>query len=168
MAEDQGAGSSGQGRPDVHHVGVVVRNRDAALRRYEEVLGPLRFFTYDREIPSIGVRGERVTAGVHLAFCNLGNILFEVIEPLHGKTIYQEFLDQHGEGLHHMAMVVPDLDAKLERLQALGLQVIMRSTPGARGFAYVEGAASSNVVLEYIQDGPETQKRLEQIWEMTR
>ncbi len=156
--------------PEINHLGVVVRNRDAAIRRYTEALGIGPFHTYDRHFPNAQVRGEPLPCSLRIGFGNLGTVLFEVIEPLEGPSIHQEFLDQHGEGIHHLAFVIPDLAGDLTKLEAHGLRVLMRVDLPERqsGLAYIEGEATGGALLELIQDSPGTQEFFNRLWEATR
>jgi methylmalonyl-CoA/ethylmalonyl-CoA epimerase len=157
--------------PEINHVGLVVRNRDEALRRYQQSLGIGPFEMYDRRITNMTVRGEPAPpCTLRLGFANLGTILFEVIEPVEGPSIvWKEFLDQHGEGLHHLGFVVPDLEGDLMKLQANGLRVLLESpVPGRGKIAYVEGEAAGGVLWELIQDSPGTQEFYERLWVATR
>ena len=156
--------------PAINHIGVVVKNRDLAIQRYTRSLGIGPFHTYDRHFPNAQVRGEPLPCSLRIAFGNLGPVLFEVIEPLEGPSIHQEFLDQHGEGIHHLAFVIPDLAGDLTKLEAHGLRVLMRVDLPERqsGIAYVEGEAAGGALVELIQDSPGTQEFFDRLWEATR
>ena len=63
----------------------------------------------------------------------------EFISPVEGDSIYRDFLNKNGEGIHHIAFMVDDLDAETDKLVARGIPVITsvkRST--GRGFAYFD------------------------------
>lgn len=154
----------------INHLGVVVQDRDRAIRRYQEALGIGPFHAYDRNFPNTLVRGQPAPCSLRIGFANLGTILFEVIEPLEGASIHREFLEQHGEGLHHLAFLLPDLAGSLETLQAQGLTVLMEAIVPERqsGLAYVEGEAAGGALFELIQDGPATQEFFERLWAATR
>ena len=155
--------------PEINHIGVVVRNLDEAMRRFERSLGIGPFHSYEREFADSRVRGEIAPCKLGIAFGNLQTILFELIEPREGQSIHQEFLDQHGEGLQHLGFLVPDLAADLSKLEANGLRVLMEATvPGRGGIAYIEGEAAAGVLFELIQDGPATREFQQRLWDATR
>ncbi|MEK6986518.1 MAG: VOC family protein, partial [Candidatus Thermoplasmatota archaeon] len=89
----------------VHHVGIAVKDLDAALARYR-ALG-LHAGTPE-DVPSAGVR---------VAFLETGGALIELVTPLRGDSAVGRFLEKRGEGLHHVAFVVKDLVAELDRLE---------------------------------------------------
>lgn len=156
--------------PPLNHIGVVVHNRDATIRRYQDALGIGKFETYDRHFEEAWLRGEPCPTSLRIGFGQMGPVLFEVIEPLEGPSLHREFLEQHGEGIQHLAFVVPDLDGNLDHLAKNDMQLLFRANvPGRSGsIAYVEGGPASNVLLELIQDSPGTQEFFNRLWEATR
>ena len=63
------------------------------------------------------------------------------------------FLDKRGEGLHHVALKVPDLNAAVERLRAAGARLLNEPRAGAGGhiYVFVHPASAGGVLLELIQ-----------------
>ena len=86
----------------VHHVGIVVKSADAALKFYRDALG-LKV-TDDRVIEDQGVRG------VLLA---IGNSEIELLEPTREDTGVARFLAQRGEGMHHICFESDDVGKEL-------------------------------------------------------
>ncbi len=162
--------SGGLKLPEINHLGVVVRNRDEAIRRYREALGLPPFRTWDQEFPDTRVRGKPSPCSLRIGFSNLGTVLFEVIEPLAGESIHREFLERNGEGIQHLGFVVADLAGDLAKLAANGLQVLMDSPIAERqsALAYVDGDAASNILWELVQDSPGMQRFYQRLWETTR
>jgi methylmalonyl-CoA/ethylmalonyl-CoA epimerase len=135
----------------VRQVGVVVRNVDEAVEYYSSNFGVSPFRTVIRERRSVIVHGKPVDYKVKLAFADLGQIQLELIEVLEGETIHTEFLRERGEGLHHLGFHVEDLDAEVSRWGRRGFGVLQRTKPGGPGFAYMDTAGVSGVILELIQ-----------------
>ena len=68
-------------------------------------IGPWRVYHY-RDAPSIKdaeYRGEAENFKMTLCLAWTGAMMWEIVEPLEGRTIYNDFLDEHGEGIHHVA-----------------------------------------------------------------
>jgi hypothetical protein len=109
-------------------VGIVVRDATAAATAWTErfQLAPARIV--DWPPPGLNLeetriyRGERGDFRMRLAFVETASIQLEFIEPLGGDNIYTEFLQQHGEGLHHILFEVDDPDAVAAGLNAPILQ----------------------------------------------
>lgn len=139
------AGSSGlpiTPASKVHHVAVVVRDLDAALRLYRDRLGlPVELVL---PIPSDGVR---------IAFLPVGESKIELVEPTDPSTGVARFLESRGEGFHHVCLEVADIAAELNRLAAEGVELIDAAPrPGAEGpVAFIHPRSCHGVLVELIE-----------------
>jgi catechol 2,3-dioxygenase-like lactoylglutathione lyase family enzyme len=147
------------GTARVHQVGIVVEDIERAIAGHARLLG----FTEEswrradfgpESVEQLFVRGEPAEFSVRLGFAGSDPEL-ELIEPMSGPSIYRERLDGHGEGLHHLAVVVTSLGAATEAMEAAGfgvLQAGMGFAPEGRGgFAYYETAHALGYVLEAVE-----------------
>jgi len=121
------------------HIGLIVRNCEAAAESLSSRLG-------------IGPWTFRDVGANKMAFASLGPVQFELIEPVAEKTIWAEFLNSHGEGLHHICGFVPDVDAAVAKLVEKGGEVLV-STPGI--FAYVSLGEPGSIILELLKSQSE-------------
>lgn len=125
------------------HVAIAVKDLEGALALYRDVLG----------LPVGGV--ERVEdQAVDVAFVGEEPGRIELICPFRPDTGVAKFLDRRGEGLHHVAVRVPDVAAALTELKARGVALI-DETPraGAHGtkVAFVHPKGARGVLLELVQ-----------------
>lgn len=97
----------------LNHIGIAVRSIDAQRSFYEDTLGAV--FESLEEVPSQKVR---------VAFYRLENARFELLEPTDDNGPIAKFLDQRGEGLHHLAFTVDDIQARIAELKQSGFQMI--------------------------------------------
>jgi catechol 2,3-dioxygenase-like lactoylglutathione lyase family enzyme len=99
------------------------------------------------------------TADISLSYA--GDTQLELIAPVRGASIYTEFLDANGPGLHHVCMAATDADAfetALADAEALGAPVVQRGVmPGGMRFGYVSAADAGVPFLEYAFIPPEIQ-----------
>ena len=126
----------------VHHVAVVVRDLEAALGFYRDVLG--LELEVVQEIPSDRVR---------IAFLPLGETKIELVSPTDDTTGVARFLASKGEGFHHVCFEVPDLAEALTRLGIEGIELI-DSAPrrGAEGpVAFLHPRSCHGVLVELIE-----------------
>ena len=131
----------------IDHLGIAVRSLDAALRFYADALG------------MEAIAGETVELEkVKVALLPCGGPRLELLEPTSADSPIARFLEKRGEGLHHVALLVPDLGAAVERLKAAGARLLNEPRPGAGGHRYVflHPASTGGVLLELIQDQEHT------------
>jgi hypothetical protein len=101
-------------------------------------------------------RAKPGTFDQRLGWHRHGTVTWEWIEPLRGPTVYDEHLATHGEGFHHFAFDVPDMDAAIRAFAALGVPATQsggwgeKGKPGSGRFAYVETEAFGGVSTEFL------------------
>jgi catechol 2,3-dioxygenase-like lactoylglutathione lyase family enzyme len=144
------------GRP-VGQVGIVVRDLDAALERYTREWGiaPWLCWTYGPEtVPDLGYRGGPATYEMRIALCGNGPQV-ELVQPLQGPSIYHEWLDEHGEGLHHLGVHVPSLAEALDQMAGAGHEPVQwgrgYGERGDGGYAYFDVRPLLGIYLELIE-----------------
>ena len=155
--------------PNLHHVGMVVRDRDATIRHYKEILGIKSFFTYDvPPMPNYSfVNGKPTTFELRVGFASLGNTLLELLQPLDRVSPHFHFLEKHGEGIHHLGYIVPNLDDYLSKIEGKGLHILGEWGEPSMNVKTVclEGDSIGGTVLELMQDGPIIQGFSQQIYQ---
>jgi methylmalonyl-CoA/ethylmalonyl-CoA epimerase len=123
-------------------IGFVVRDLEKSVRNYWEVsgIGPWAFYTMDpSNMLNTKVHGKDVKFSMKVALADLAGLQIELIQPLEGQNIYTEFLDEHGEGIHHIACAVDDFDETIITLKKKGVNVIQEGiTTAGLGFAYLD------------------------------
>lgn len=144
--------------PQVNQVALVVRDLDAALRRYWERfgVGPWRVYTYGPPlVRQMTYRGKREDYRMRLAFAQTGATQLELIQPLTDNNIYAEQLARKGEGLNHVGIFVPSLDAGIAEAEREGFSVLQSGRGYGRlgdgGFAYLDTEASVGMIVELIE-----------------
>ena len=126
----------------VHHVALIVRSIDASLGLWRDALA-LDLETI-MDIPSDGVR---------IAFLGVGESKIELVEPTDTTTGVARFLENKGEGFHHVCFEVPNLAEALLRLEIDGIELI-DSAPrrGAEGpVAFLHPRSCHGVLVELIE-----------------
>ena len=104
-------------------VAMVVKDVEETARRYwQDVgVGPWSFYTIDpSNAKQMKIRGKPVEHAFRAALATIGDISWELIQPLDEKSIYAEHLKEHGEGLHHVAFAVNDLEDTKVYMQEQG------------------------------------------------
>ncbi len=159
MSEKQTADSALQGilgRPlTISQIAVVCHDLQKTMETYTKLLGWGPWNVYRHEPPRLHdtvVRGEQVDYTMLGAETHVGDMGFELLQPLEGPSIYKEWLDQHGEGLHHVAVMLHDFDESTElkkRFAGIGSPVLMGGRIGETiEFFYLDTEPSLKIILE--------------------
>ena len=128
---------------NVDHVGIAVRDLDVALAEY------------GRQYGVTPVYRETVTAqGVEEAMIPVGGSFIQLLQPLGPETPVGRFLDRNGEGMHHVAYAVADIDQALAHLAAEEVDLIDPvARAGGRGarIAFVHPKALAGTLIELVE-----------------
>lgn len=142
----------------INQVALVVRNLDEAMRHYWEVLGigPWKVYTYGPPlVRSMTYRGRLQDYRMRLALSQVGDLMWELIQPLSGLNVYQEHLDRKGEGLHHLGVFVSSFDEAVTEAAQRGYSVLQSGRGFGRwgdgGYAYLDTEESLGFILELIE-----------------
>jgi methylmalonyl-CoA/ethylmalonyl-CoA epimerase len=122
------------------HAGIATRDAPALAEQYAALL-------------DAGVAHEETFDGMQVVFLDLGNGFFELLEPLEGGTI-DDYLEDHGPGIHHLALQTGDIERALERAREQGVELIdEQPREGAWGHdvAFLHPASTGGVLLEFVQ-----------------
>jgi methylmalonyl-CoA/ethylmalonyl-CoA epimerase len=138
------------------HVALVVRDMDRAVKYFEALgVGPFPPFLGGPGMSFTGksVRGEPSDYDMDLRIgrADMGGLQIELIQPLKGRSIYDEFLEEKGEGLHHLAFMVEDIDAETAALEKKGFKVVQTGAMPNTRWAYFEAEASGGMLIELCQ-----------------
>jgi methylmalonyl-CoA/ethylmalonyl-CoA epimerase len=127
----------------IDHVGIAVRNLESAIKAYE-ALG-LKVASTDT------VASE----GVKVAFLPVGDTRIELLESITPESAIAKAIEKRGEGVHHIALHVEDIEGSMKAAKERGLQLV-NETPriGAHGrkIAFIHPKSTGGVLLELVQD----------------
>lgn len=105
-------------------------------------------------------RGRPADFVAHVSLSYLADMQLELIQPVRGDSIYTEFLERGGPGLHHVCFHTDDLSAALDAATAGDVEVAQRGTMAGGGveFAYLDGSAAGAPYIELAQIGPDMRR----------
>ncbi|MCA0982824.1 methylmalonyl-CoA epimerase [Halobacillus yeomjeoni] len=127
----------------IAHIGIAVENLEEAMAFYEK---------------SLGVSAESIEKvpmdHVEVAFLKVGETMLELIQPLNEKSPVFTFIQKRGQGIHHIAFEIEDLQRRIDILQNEGIRMIDNSPrrgAGGHDVAFAHPSSSYGVLLEYVQ-----------------
>lgn len=127
----------------IDHVGVAVKDINAALKFFQEVFG-----APPAEIESLQDQGVRAT------LIQVGQTRLELLEPLSDDSPVGRFVERRGEGLHHLALNVPGLAATLIKLEEHGVDLVDREPrEGLSGMiAFLHPRSTFGILTELVEN----------------
>jgi hypothetical protein len=102
-------------------------------------------------------RGEPTDGRAKVGFIPLENILLEFIEPIEGPSVWQDCLEQNGNGVHHIAFIIGGIEHVIRELEDFGLPLLqngnfpaLADAPGGR-YAFLQGLDKLGFDVELLE-----------------
>lgn len=133
----------------VHHLGIAVHDLDAVVQHYQTAFG-----ITDWERISLPERS------MEIAVCRVGDTLLEFITPTSDEAAFAKFLRERGEGVHHIAYEVDDVDGSLRTLESRGIRLIdTQGRPGMHNtcVAFLHPKSLHGVLTELVEEAHDHQ-----------
>jgi methylmalonyl-CoA/ethylmalonyl-CoA epimerase len=154
---------------ELAQVGIIVTDLERSVAAYHALLGLASWSVYTYGpgfVQDLTYRGAPGAFSMRVAL-SASNPVVELIQPLTGPSIYDEWLEHHGEGLHHVAVQVPAIRDAVSAAAGAGFEVIQSGRGyGARGdggFAYLDTYEQLRIIVELLEFPAERQPP-EEVW----
>jgi methylmalonyl-CoA/ethylmalonyl-CoA epimerase len=141
---------------EICQIGIVVRDLQKAVDNYWATLGIGPWQIVRMEPPilrEVTLRGKPIEASMLAAIAQSGSIQLELIQPLEGPSIWKEFLETKGVGLHHVQSLVKDPGVVLSAFKEMGVGVLMSGRIANNTFYYMNTEPLLGIILEFIDTG---------------
>lgn len=174
--EDASGGSGPSALPlpflqnGVGQIAFVVEDLDRTAENYRRFfgIGPWHFYTYEKPfVPRMTQHGKPADYSMRIALSYFGETRIELIQHRSGDTVYREFAQKHGYGVHHLGVLVEEMSAAIAQAQAAGIKMVQDGAgfgPDGDGhFAYLDTEELIGTTIELIQR-PKGRKKPEKIY----
>jgi len=128
----------------IEHIGIAVKDLNKSISLYEELLGNKCYKIEE-------VKDQKVKT----AFFNIGNTKIELLEATDPTSPIARFIEKRGEGIHHIALAVSDIENRLHNLEEKGINLIdKKARKGADGLdiAFLHPGSASGVLIELCEN----------------
>jgi 4-hydroxyphenylpyruvate dioxygenase-like putative hemolysin len=143
------------GNNTLTQVGIVVRDIEKTSEAYARAFGiekPQWFWTDGVDKAQTQYRGKSTGARAKLAFMRFGSLDIELIEPDDQPSTWREFLDEKGEGVHHLALVIEGMGEHVKRTTAAGQSLVQKGEYEGGRYAYIDSSSDLKVVMELLEN----------------
>lgn len=139
----------------ITQVAVIVKDIDKSRVAWANVLGV--------KTPDVSVaeshfsrptkyKGTASDAKAKLAFFAMDNLQIELIQPLGGKSTWQEYLDKNGEGIHHIAFAVKNIDGVEKQFELQGMPTVQNGGWDGGAYSYIDASGNLGCILELLEN----------------
>ncbi len=143
---------------DLHQIGIISGDLKETIRKYSDLyrIYPWNVWEYDSSIvEDMEVFSKRKNHKMLIATCKSLNIDLEIIEPLDNISIYSEFMDHYGEGLHHLNFEICDYDHMMNSFASKGIGTAQYGNLlGKHKYAYLDTFQELNYYIEISKNFP--------------
>jgi len=152
------------GLGEIVQIAIVCKNIEACAARWSRILNqpapPVRITVPGRQARVL-YRGRPSDGQVKLTFFKTGQATLELMEPVGEDTHWKEHLDRYGEGVHHIAFRVKDLERTIQFFEHLGMKVLHRGRFDSDDgdYVYVDSKDALGVTIELLHWDKDTPAR---------
>jgi methylmalonyl-CoA/ethylmalonyl-CoA epimerase len=143
-------------------IGIVVRDLDATIRKYVDDyrIGPWKIYEFNPgNAKDLREYGRPVQRSWRLAVAMVGQLQWELIEPLDDESIYARFLAEKGAGVHHIAVAAQSFDEMLAMAAKRGNELVLSGEFEGVKVAYLDTDRDLGVTLEIFSGTPNSEKK---------
>jgi methylmalonyl-CoA/ethylmalonyl-CoA epimerase len=141
----------------IAQVALVVKDLDRAVEQYWKLfrIGPWHIYTYGKPlIKKMSYRGKPADYRLRIGLAWIGSLRIELIQPLGGDSVFNEFIREHGYGVHHFGVLVQNMEEAIARAKSEGLEMIMDGSGfgklGDGHYAYLDTENKIGTTIELI------------------
>lgn len=144
---------------DTHlaQIGFIVKDIEKTkleFARFFDVPVPPTVNSGEYEVTKTEYRGEPAPqAQCQMAFFYFGDLQMELIQPNEAPSAWREYLEEHGEGLHHLAFNVKGMRMNIENCEGWGMKLIQKGEyrRGNGRYAFLDASDSLKMVVELLE-----------------
>jgi methylmalonyl-CoA/ethylmalonyl-CoA epimerase len=149
------AGPGILGTRAIVQIGIVVKDVEKSSGDFAAFFGipvPGWSWTDPQEKAGTRYRGKPSPARAKLAFMRFGALEVELIEPDDSPSTWREFLDEKGEGVHHVAFMVEGMKERVAELEGKGFPLVQKGEYTGGRYAYIDTVRALKTVVELLEN----------------
>lgn len=144
---------------EVCQVGIVVPDIEKAVKKYTDLFGvtvPTVELTDPYDIAHTFYKGKPTEAQAKLVFFDIGMPVIELIEPVGGPSTWKDFLDTKGQGMHHVAFLIENMEEQCKRFaDEFNMETVQTGDYEGGCYAYIDATAQLGLFIELLEKFPD-------------
>ncbi|MGO5012431.1 VOC family protein [Niallia sp. Sow4_A1] len=139
----------------ITQIGILVHDIEKTSQAYADFFGidkPDWSMTDTAAIAQTEYRKQPTQARAKLAFFDMGSLQLELIEPDHNPSTWREYLDEHGEGPHHIAFVINGMKGKVAMMERNQMPLLQKGEYTGGRYAYMDTFNDLKIILELLEN----------------
>ena len=137
--------------PSPNHIGIVVKDLDKTIEFLSSIWGLGPWVTVEDSPNKDDIKiGEKYKLKV--AYAKLGSVVLELFQPLEGRSIWSQFLEDKGEGIHHLGFEVSNWDDMVLQLQKQGGRMVAGAVFEGKRWGYFK-TKPGGIMLDFAEPG---------------
>ena len=148
-------------------IAIVVRDIEATMRTYvhDYGIGPWDIYEFNPDtVQDLREDGEPVERSWRLALSQVGQVQWELIQPLDEESIYARFLAEKGEGVHHIGVAVKSYEDTIAALAEKGRRVVLGGEYNGLNFAYLSTDEDLGLITEIFSGAPGAEQKPDAVY----
>ena len=136
---------------EIIQVGILVKDVEETARKLEKLIGIGPFQILEPEYRDLTFHGKPARFKIKIGLAKAGPIQVELMQPLFGPTIYDEYAERKGYGLHHVAIRAENMGQSINDMMSRGFDVIQSGNrPGVK-WAYLDTEKETGLIFELVE-----------------
>ncbi len=136
-------------------VGIITADIEKATESYARLFGvekPEIIMAQNPEDNPTTYKGDLTDGSCKMAFFNLDNIQLELIQPVGKPSTWNDFLEETGGGIHHIAFWIKGMDGQLKKLKMMGINKVQHGGWDGGQYSYVETPKEMGAIIELLEN----------------
>ena len=137
----------------IDQLGYVYKDIEKQAKVMEHLHGVSKIIVFDPVDVKVNYRGVDKTIRMRGGFGTIYDTQIEMLQPVEGESIYNEFLNQGKEGFHHICYTVDNLQAVINEYKEANIKVIQSGKLMTNSYAYIDTEETLGIIIEFAQEG---------------
>ena len=147
------------GNLKIGQLGYVYQDIEKQAKVMENLYGVSKFIVFDPVDVKVNYRGVDKTIRMRGGFGTMYDTQIELLQPVEGESIYNEFLNQGKEGFHHICYTVDNMQAVINEYKEANINVIQSGKLMGGSYAYMDTEETLGMIVEFAQQGRRSRRK---------